>query len=151
MSEIDLWLFIGGRMSYLYYLCLLAYSGVQHISWCAFCCCLSSSPVLCTIFARFTGLSIHDCPFGFNRIRGLMVSVLASSAVDCGFESQLGQTKDHKICISCFSGKQAAFRRKSKDWLARHQDNVSVWGDMSIHGLFFQWASTIKIQLNVLV
>jgi len=35
--------------------------------------------------------------------------------------------------------------------LARHQDNVSVWGDMSIHGLFFQWASTIKIQLNVLV
>jgi len=22
--------------------------------------------------------------------------------------------------------------------LARHQDNVSVWGDMSIHGLFFQ-------------
>jgi hypothetical protein len=28
---------------------------------------------------------------------------------------------------------------------------VSEWSDMSIRGLFFQWASTIKIQLSVLV
>jgi hypothetical protein len=35
--------------------------------------------------------------------------------------------------------------------LVRNQDNVSEWGDMSIRGLFFQWASTIKIQLSVLV
>jgi hypothetical protein len=27
---------VGGLMSYLYYLCLLAYSGVQHIFDCAF-------------------------------------------------------------------------------------------------------------------
>ena len=67
-----------------------------------------------------------------------MVSVLASSAVDCGFESRLRQTKDYKIGISCFSGKHAAFRRKSKDWLTRHRDNVSLWGEMSIHGLLFQ-------------
>jgi hypothetical protein len=26
----------------------------------------------------------------------------------------------------------------SKDWLARNQDNVSDWGDMSINGLLFQ-------------
>jgi len=26
----------------------------------------------------------------------------------------------------------------SKDWLARNQDNVSEWGDMSIHGLLLQ-------------
>jgi hypothetical protein len=27
---------------------------------------------------------------------------------------------------------------KSKDWLARNNDNVSDWGDMSICGLLFQ-------------
>jgi hypothetical protein len=47
-----------------------------------------------------------------------MVSVLASSAVDRGFEPHLGQTKDYKIDICCFSAKHAALRRKSKDWLA---------------------------------
>ena len=45
----------------------------------------------------------------------------------------------------------AALRRKSKDWLAKKQDNVSEWGNMSIPGLLFQWVSTIKIQLSVLV
>jgi hypothetical protein len=35
--------------------------------------------------------------------------------------------------------------------LARNQDKVSEWGDKSILGLLFQWASTIKIQLSVLV
>jgi hypothetical protein len=62
-----------------------------------------------------------------------MVSVLASSAVDRGFELQSGQTKDYKIGICCFSSKHTALRRKSKDWLARNQDNVSERGDMSIH------------------
>jgi hypothetical protein len=52
--------------------------------------------------------------------------------------------------ICCFSAKNAALRRKSKDWLAWNQDNVSEWGHMSSHGLLFQWASTIKIQLSVL-
>ena len=37
------------------------------------------------------------------------------------------------------------------DWLSQSQDNVSDWGDMSIGGLLFQLASTIKIQLRVLV
>jgi hypothetical protein len=45
----------------------------------------------------------------------------------------------------------AALRRKSNDWLTQNQDNVSEWGDMSIHGLLFQWDSTMKIQLIVLV
>ena len=31
----------------------------------------------------------------FNRIGGVMVSVLASSAVDRGFKPRSGQTKDH--------------------------------------------------------
>ena len=58
---------------------------------------------------------------------------------------------DYEIGIYYFSAKRAVLRRKSKDWLAQNQDDVSKWGDMSIRGLLFQWASTIKIQLGVLV
>jgi len=54
-----------------------------------------------------------------------MVSGLASSVV-------------YDIVICCFSAKHEALMRKSKDWLARNQDNVSEWGDMFIHGLLFQ-------------
>jgi hypothetical protein len=35
-----------------------------------------------------------------NHIGSVMVSVLASSAVDRGFEPRSGQTKDHKIGVS---------------------------------------------------
>ena len=64
--------------------------------------------------------------------------MLASSAVDRGFEPRSGQTKDYKIGIYCFSAKHAALRSKSKDWLARIQNNVSEWSDMSIRGLLYQ-------------
>jgi hypothetical protein len=43
-----------------------------------------------------------------------MVSVLASSVVDRGFEARSGQTNDYEIGICCFSAKHAALRRKSK-------------------------------------
>ena len=43
-----------------------------------------------------------------------MVSMLASSAVDGGFESRSGQTKDYNIGICCFSAKHTALRRKKK-------------------------------------
>ena len=80
-----------------------------------------------------------------------MVSMLASSAEDRGFKCRSGQTKDFKIAICCFSAKRAALRRKNKDWLARDRDNVSEWGNLFTRGLLFQQASTIKIQLSVLV
>ena len=67
-----------------------------------------------------------------------MVSLLASNTVDRGFELWSGQTKDYKIGICCFSAKHAALRKKSKDWLARNQNNVSKWSDMSSRGLLFQ-------------
>jgi hypothetical protein len=67
-----------------------------------------------------------------------MVSVLASSAVDRGFEPWSGQTKDYKIGMCCFSAKHAALRRKSKDWLTRNQNNVYDRSDMSTRGLLFQ-------------
>ena len=80
-----------------------------------------------------------------------MVSVLVSSTIYRGFEPRSDQSKDYKIGSCCFSTKHAALRKKSKDWLARNQDNVSEAGDMSIRGLLLQRASTIKIQLSVLV
>jgi hypothetical protein len=67
-----------------------------------------------------------------------MVSMLAWSAVDRGFEPRSDQTNDYKIGICCFSAKHAALSRKSKNWLSGNQNNVSEWGDMSIRGLLFQ-------------
>ena len=53
-----------------------------------------------------------------------MVCVLVSSAVERGFESQWGQTKDYEIYICCFSAKHTALRRKSKDRFAQNQDKL---------------------------
>ena len=73
-----------------------------------------------------------------HRIGGVIVSMLASNVVDREFEPRSGQTKDYTMCICCFSAKHTALRRKTKDRLARNQDNLSKWGDMSIRGLLFQ-------------
>ena len=77
-----------------------------------------------------------------------MISILASSVVDRGFEPRSGQTKDYKVVICCFSTKHAALRSKSKDWLARYQNNVSEWSNMSTQGRLFQLAIII-ISSNV--
>jgi hypothetical protein len=99
-------------------------------------------PVSDLILKLYVFLCSTCSPLNRNHFDGIMASVLALSAVDCGFEPRSGQTKDYKIGIRCFSSKNAALRRKSKDWLARNQDNVSEWGSTS---------STIKLKLNVLV
>ena len=62
-----------------------------------------------------------------------------------------GQTKDYKINICCFSAENASQMSKSKDWLGQNQNNVCEWSDMSTRGLYIQWASTIEIQLSMLV
>jgi hypothetical protein len=82
---------------------------------------------------------------------GVVANVLTSSEVDRGFGPRSDQTKDYKSGISSFSAKHAASRRKSKDWVAWNQASVSWWCDVSIRGLLFQLASTIEIQLSVLV
>ena len=64
--------------------------------------------------------------------------MLASSTVDRGFEPRSGKTKDYKIGICCFSAKHGALMSKSNDWLAQNQNNVSVWGNMTIRELLFQ-------------
>ena len=62
-----------------------------------------------------------------NHIGCVMVSVLASGAVDRGFKPWSGQTKDYKIGICCFSTKHASLRRKNKDMLVRNQNYLSEW------------------------
>jgi hypothetical protein len=95
-------------------------------------------------------LGFHQTCTSIYCISGVRISMLTSSVVYSGFEPRSGQTTDYKTGICRFSAKHAALRRKSKDWLTRNQDNMSEWGNMSIRGLFFQWASTIKIQLSIL-
>ena len=50
----------------------------------------------------------------YIHIAGVMVSMLASSAVGHKFEPHSGQTKDHKIGICYFSTKHVELRRKSR-------------------------------------
>jgi hypothetical protein len=89
----------------------------------------------------FVKKNCYDNPPDFsNRIGGVMVSMLAL----------IGSIKDYEIGICCFSAKHAALTRKSKDWLARNQVNVSEWSDVSTRELLLQ-SSTIKIQLSMLV
>jgi hypothetical protein len=88
---------------------------------------------------------IRVCLDAMNNICGVMDTLLTSSAVDRAIKAWSGQTKDYKI------SKHRALRRKDKDWLALNQENVSEWCDMSIRGLLFQWASTMKIQLSMLI
>ena len=67
------------------------------------------------IFIVFNQIIILVCDnlAYINLISGAKVSMVASSAVDRGFESQLGQTKDYKIGICCFSTKYAALMSKT--------------------------------------
>ena len=69
-------------------------------------------------------LAFSICSFLYNRIDCVMVSVLASRAVDRGFEPRSGQTEDYKMGMCYFSTKHTSLRRKSEDWLARNQDNA---------------------------
>jgi hypothetical protein len=99
--------------------------------------------IVLSVFRRFTASDysfwyLHTFTSNYNRITGVIVSVLASSAVDRWFEFRSRQTKGYKIGIYCFSAKHAALRKKSKDWLAQNQNNISEWSDMSVRGLLFQ-------------
>ena len=64
-----------------------------------------------------------------------MVSVFALSTVDRGFGTRLGQTKDYKTGMCCFSNKYVSLWSTGKYRLARNQDNVSEWSDMFTRGL----------------
>ena len=62
---------------------------------------ISCIPGKCQL--NFTELKLEDCSLDClqKSIGGVMVSMLASSAINRRFETQLGQTKDYKIGICC--------------------------------------------------
>ena len=64
----------------------------------------------------------------WDCIGGVVVNVIASSAVDDGFEPRSGQTKDYKIGICCFSAKHTALQYSSY-----HHSIVPVIMDTSHH------------------
>ena len=81
------------------------------------------------------------CLFFFN-IRILITPLVStnssfySSEVNSRFKPWFCQTNDYDIGIYC-SATHVALRKKSKDWLAWNQDNVSEWRDMPTHALLF--------------
>ena len=109
------------------------------IMWNIVIACLFENVLICAVLVlTFVYYKLLlDCSFSkiWNRIDGVMVSVLASTPVDRGFVPRSGETKDYKIGICCLSAKHTALRRKSKYLLVRNQDNVSEWRDISFHGL----------------
>ena len=71
------------------------------------------------------------------RSRVKSIITVYTNPFDIPVEPQTGQTNDYNS-ISCFSAQHAVLRRKSKDWLAQNQGNVSEWSDMSIHIMWFR-------------
>jgi hypothetical protein len=65
-------LFSGGRMSYLRYLCLFAYCGVQHILCYVF---VLLFFVLCDMCYQFLWIVHFDCPFGPTRDVGVSLNI----------------------------------------------------------------------------
>jgi len=90
-------------------------------------------------------------PLLYDQVDGVIASILASNLIFRVLYPRPGQAKDYTIGICFFCNKHVSIRRKWNDWLAWNQYNASEWSDMSTCGLLFQWASTIKIQLSVLV
>ena len=80
-----------------------------------------------------------------------MVSMVALSAVDRGFEHRSDKTGNCESGICCFSANRTALLRKNKDWLARNQNIVCEWSDMSTCKQLFNLANTMKVQLCLLV
>ena len=70
---------------------------------------------------------------------GVIVNMLASSAVDRECQPWLGQPKDYKIGICCFSAKNTALRSKNK----------LVGSEIRI--MCPSGASAIKIQLGIII
>ena len=65
----------------------------------------------------------HPCQN--DRIGGVMVSMLALSPTDRGFEPYWSRTNDYKIDICCFSASHTSLRTMSKGMVSRNQNNVS--------------------------
>ena len=57
---------------------------------------------------KYNGLLSVFVLYYCNHNCGIMASLLASSAVDRGFEPCSGQAKDYEVGMCCFSAKRTA-------------------------------------------
>ena len=67
----------------------------------------------------------------------ILQMVLLISTIDAFSLMVFFSTEMSRNLVVC-TAEHAALMRKSKDWFARNQNNVSEWSDMSICGLLFQ-------------
>jgi hypothetical protein len=74
-------------------------------------------------------INYRNVPLVETTSNGVMINMLASSAVDHGSESHSGQTKDYEIGYCCFSDKHTTRAKTGKLGIR----NVPKWRDMSIH------------------
>ena len=85
-----------------------------------------------------------------NRTNGVMVDVIASSAVDRGFPVGSNIRLYNWECMLLLL-EPWQLKGKRQDGFAQNQENVSGCSDttnVSTRWLLFEWASTIKIQLK---
>jgi hypothetical protein len=52
--------------------------------------------------------------------------------------NHIGRVKQKTIKLVFVASPARSIKEKEQDWLARNQNNVSEWSDMSTHGLLFQ-------------
>jgi len=69
--------------------------------------------ILSPLFSQYKQTQYLNLKLWYNRICGVMVSVIALSVVDCESEPSSSQTKDYKIGI-WFSVKHAALRSRGQ-------------------------------------
>ena len=81
-------------------------------------------------------------PTAIQPIDGVIVCMLASNAVVCGYAPRLGQANDYKIGICCFFAKHIDLRRKSKYCLAQNQNNE--WGHIRMCWSSSKWISSLS-------
>jgi len=79
-----------------------------------------------------------------------MVNVFALSVVDGEFDPCRVNPLTIKLVLPV-AASSLSTQSKSKTRVAQNKDNMSEWSDLSTRGLLFQWTSTIKIQLRMLV
>jgi hypothetical protein len=123
--------------------------------------------VTCTVspLSMFTAhlLPVYSATYKWTSGGILSTTLRATSCFSCirlhrwsnGLRAHLecdrlwvGQTKDYKISICCFSAKKVVLRRKSTDWLAWNKDNVSQW-ERICAGFYCLFISLLQLEIQL--
>jgi hypothetical protein len=88
-----------------------------------------------------------------NNIGGVMVSVIASSVVGRGVRTHVRSKQRLLNWYTCMLLLRWTYNIKEQKQrlVGSNSDNLTRWDDMFTRGLLFQWSSTIKAKVKVLV